>query len=251
MELVTQALVLHAADYLESSRILRMLTRDAGMQSAVARGARSSRKRFGAALGLFAGGQAVLQMKPGRDLHTLSSFDVTDAHTDLALDLDRFAAASAVAELVQRLVVDDVADVAADIFDGVAAGLRLLGAASGSEIVPTTLGLLWRLVSTVGFRPELDNCVECHSPVPKDADLRFHAMAGGIICSNCASRIPGGRLLPASARAQLSEWLAGGSPVVEPMMARAHQRLLREYVMGHLAERRALRAYEAWETGAL
>lgn len=251
MELVTQALVLHAADYLESSRILRMLTRDAGMQSVVARGARSSRKRFGAALGLFAEGQAVLQMKPGRDLHTLTSFEVTDAHSDLALDLDRFAAASAVAELVQRLVVDDVADAAADIFDGIAAGLELLSAASGSETVPTTLGLLWRLVSTVGFRPELLSCVECHSPVPKDADLRFHAMTGGIICSNCASRLPGGRLLPASARTQLLEWLAGGSPVVEPLMARAHQRLLREYVMGHLAERRALRAYEAWEVGVL
>ena len=41
--LVTDAIVLHAFDYLESSRIIRLLTREAGVQSALARGARKSR----------------------------------------------------------------------------------------------------------------------------------------------------------------------------------------------------------------
>ena len=36
---VTEAIVLHAFDYLESSRILRLVTRDAGVRSVLARGA--------------------------------------------------------------------------------------------------------------------------------------------------------------------------------------------------------------------
>ena len=56
--LATDAIVLHAFDYLESSRILRLVTREAGVRSALARGARRSRRRFGSALDLFAQGSA-------------------------------------------------------------------------------------------------------------------------------------------------------------------------------------------------
>ena len=37
---VTDAIVLHAFDYLESSRILKLATREAGVRSVLARGAR-------------------------------------------------------------------------------------------------------------------------------------------------------------------------------------------------------------------
>jgi len=43
--LVTDAIVLHSFDYLESSRILRLLTREAGVRSVLARGARRSQRR--------------------------------------------------------------------------------------------------------------------------------------------------------------------------------------------------------------
>ena len=69
-QIVTDAIVLHAFDYLESSRILRVVTREAGVRSVLARGARKSSKRFGAALDLYAQGIADLQTKPGRDLDT-------------------------------------------------------------------------------------------------------------------------------------------------------------------------------------
>ena len=68
----TDAVVLHMFDYLETSRILKLATREAGVQSVLARGARTSKKRFGSALGLFAEGQAQIQVNPGRELHTLA-----------------------------------------------------------------------------------------------------------------------------------------------------------------------------------
>jgi len=39
--LTTDAIVLHGFDYLESSRILKLVTRDAGVRSVLARGARA------------------------------------------------------------------------------------------------------------------------------------------------------------------------------------------------------------------
>jgi DNA repair protein RecO (recombination protein O) len=54
----TPAVVLHAFDYSETSRIVRLATREAGVQSALARGAKRSRSRYGSAFGLVAEGVA-------------------------------------------------------------------------------------------------------------------------------------------------------------------------------------------------
>ena len=75
--LATDAIVLHAFDYLESSRIIRLLTREAGVQSGLARGARKSRGRYGTALDLFAEGSAQLYVKPNRELHNLAGFEIS------------------------------------------------------------------------------------------------------------------------------------------------------------------------------
>ena len=56
--LVTQALVLRVTDYGEADRIVTLLTERYGKVSALARGARSSRRRFGAALSSFGFGEA-------------------------------------------------------------------------------------------------------------------------------------------------------------------------------------------------
>src|SRR5215208_123937 len=103
---VTDAIVLHSFDYLESSRILKLVTRDAGVRSVLARGARRSKRRFGSALDLYAQGTAELQVKLGRELDTLSDFDVRQSRPQLGLQLGRFMGASAIAELTLRFARD-------------------------------------------------------------------------------------------------------------------------------------------------
>src|SRR5919201_6125867 len=125
--LVTDAIVLHAFDYLESSRIVRMLTRDAGVQSALARGARKSRGRYGSALDLFAEGSAQLYFKPNRELHNLSSFELTRARNELAFDIGRFTAAAAIAELALRFGGEEANP---DLYDTVAESLDRLARSS-------------------------------------------------------------------------------------------------------------------------
>src|SRR5919199_3401182 len=124
--LSTEAIVLHAFDYLESSRVVRLVTRDAGVRSAIAKGARRSTRRFGGGLDLFARGVAQLYTKPGRDLDTLAGFDELRPNARLASDLGRFTGASAIAELTLRFGHEAAADPAlydavADAFDAIAA----------------------------------------------------------------------------------------------------------------------------------
>lgn len=242
----TDAIVLHIADYLESSRILRLATREAGVQSVVARGARSSKKRFGSAVDLFAEGQAQIQMKQGRDLHALQGFDVTASRASLALDLGRFTAASAIAECALRLLHDEAAP---SVYGVLLDGFDRLAAAAPADTGSTTLGALWRLIGEVGFRPAVAHCAECHTPLEDEAEARFQVAAGGALCALCARQVPGGRLLPPAARRALQQWLAGEAVLAESADVRAHQRLLREFLDHHLPDNRPLKAYRVWEQG--
>jgi DNA repair protein RecO (recombination protein O) len=243
--LATTAIVLHAFDYLESSRILRLVTRDGGVRSALAKGARRSSRRFGSAVDLFAQGSAQLYVKAGRDLDNLSAFDVEQARAELAADLGRFAGASVIAELILRFGRDE-AD--AGLFDAVAAALDALAIAAPEETATATLSGAWRIVAQLGFAPALDLCADCHSPLPPDDTVIFSHRAGGALCLSCGRLAPAGRKLPAAARHTLRQFMDGQhSPALDDSSARAHQRLLREFLAEHLTDGRPLRAMELWE----
>lgn len=243
--LATDAIVLHAFDYLESSRILRLVTRDGGVRSALAKGARRSSRRFGSAVDLFAQGSAQLHAKPGRDLDTLSGFDVVVSRPLLAADLGRFAGASAIAELTLRFG-RDAADVG--LFDAVSGALDALVAASPEAATTATLGAAWRIVAELGFAPTTDVCAECHVPLEPEATVMFSHRAGGALCTRCGRLAPAGRKLPADARDALRHFVAGDAlPPLDDASARAHQRLLREFLAEHLTDGRPLRALELWE----
>jgi DNA repair protein RecO (recombination protein O) len=249
MLLSTDAIVLHAFNYSETSRILRLATREAGVQSVIAKGARRPRSRYGSALDLFAQGTAQLYLKEGRDLQTLSAFDVTRARPAIGADLGRFASASAVAELVLRFGATNEAHTS--LFDALAGALDAVAAADAARASEAGLAGAWRLVAELGFAPSVDSCGVCHAPIAAEHDLPFSHAAGGVLCTACARQYPGGRSLPPSARACIAAWSSARRvDALAPREARAHQRLLREFLQQHLTDGRALRAFDAWEHGA-
>lgn len=242
---VTPAIVLHAFDYSESSRIVRLATRDGGVQSVLARGARRSQKRFGGALDLFAEGEAQFEVKPGRDLHTLARFDVVRGRRGIGERLARFEGATALGEVMLRVAAAD--DVNAVAYDALAEGLDAI--AQAADAVQATLRATWRMLAALGYAPALDQCVHCGEALPSDVPIAFSASVGGALCAACA-RVAPSRQLPPYARAQLATWLwddtpTGDAPLV-PGVERAHRRLLHGFVHAHLTDGKPLRAFDAW-----
>ncbi len=253
--LATEAIVLHAADYLESSRILRLATREAGVQSVIARGARRPRNRFGSALDLFAGGVAHIYVKAGRELNTLSSFEVSEGRPALGRELGRFTAAALLAELSLLFVRDDSNPA---LYDAVVAGFDRMAQAEPGATREVALAASWQLVRELGFAPSLDQCSLCHAEMDAAAEVHFSHRAGGAVCQRCApaanrskrAHPAAGRALPAPARARLRGWLAGEPSIrLSDVESRAHARLLREFLDEHLADGRPLRAFDVWATG--
>ena len=242
----TDALVLHAFDYRETSRIVRLITRELGIVSVIARGARRPRNKFGAALDLFASGEVQLTTAVGRDLHSLNAFEATRSRPALAESLDRFAAAAVLAELLLRFAPEQEDP---GLLDVVTDALDALCDAPPGEAAPVALGGAWCLAAELGFAPALDDCASCHATLDAASAVTFHHRAGGALCASCARHAPGARILPPEARNTLRAWLGRNpAPVLDEPSLRAHQRLLREFLEEHLTDGgRPLRALVAWE----
>jgi DNA repair protein RecO (recombination protein O) len=243
----TEAVVLYRFDYLESSRIVRLATRDLGVQSVLARGARRPGSRFGQALDLFASGVVQFNSLPGRDLSNLAGFEVLRFRSGIGSDLDRFAAASALAELALRFGHSGAPDPA---FDTLVGALDALAVAPKGSATETGLGAAWRYVAALGFAPSLESCAACHGRLPEAASVHFSSAQGGALCERCSAGRAnwGRRQLPQRALAAIRSWLSGESVQLGNASERcAHLRLFREFVQHHLAGEVELRALRAWE----
>jgi len=242
--LTTPAIVLSAIRYSETSKIVRLATREFGVQSAIAKGALRPRSKFGAALQLLSEGQAHLLVKVHRELHTLAAFDLVRLRVGLARELERYATASALAEVMIHFAPADPHPESYELFRE---SLDLLETAPSDQVQPLGYRVLWRLVSVLGFAPSLDSCVHDGTSLPSGGGLPFNTREGGGLCSTCAAQY-GATQLPAQAREDLVALLDPSAhlPRLDSRHAAAHRRLLARYIRYHLAEGAELPALEFW-----
>lgn len=239
----TPAIVLGALRYGETSKIVRLATREHGVQSAIAKGASRPKSKFGAALQLLSEGQAHLLMKDGRDLHTLTGFDVQKVRIGLADQLDRYATATALAEVMLRCSPPITHPEAYDLLRN---GLEALEIAPPVVLEVLALRILWGLVGVLGFAPVLDTCARDGEPL--GAKVGFSFREGGALCPQCAST-RAATTLDSKDLAELRLLVTAGEelPPLDEKHATAHRRLLTRWVREHLGEGAPLPALEFWQ----
>ncbi len=242
------SVILHAFPYGETSKIIRLLTREHGLLSAIAKGAHRPNSRFGARLQVMSEGVAQIYLKAGRDLHTLAEFDVTEQHAGLSREVSRYASAAALCEVVLRLSPAEPHD---EIYDLVIGGLGRLDTLASSDLQVASLALLWSVVAVLGFTPRSDACARDGRALPAGA-VTFSVTEGGFLCARCAETVSM-TVLEGSDRATLERLIAGDVTGLQPLAPRhaaAHRRLLVRFVERHVAEGRELRALEFWQEQA-
>jgi DNA repair protein RecO (recombination protein O) len=242
----TPAVVLHSFKYSESSKIVRLATRDLGVQSAIAKGASKVKSKFGARLQLLSEGVAQLHMRSNRDLQTLAEFDVTKQRPGLTKDIARYAAAAALGELVLRVAP---AEPNAQIYDCLVSELDHLASAADDRVDAVGIAAMWRAVSVLGFAPAIHDCARDGRHVPSGA-ATFSIVDGGFLCASCAADSHG-PTLHSEDRAALERLVQGDTeslPPIPPRHAAAHRRLLARFVQRHASEDQQLNALTFWET---
>ncbi len=243
----TPAVVLHVMAYGDTSKILRLLTRELGLVSAMARGARRAKSATGPRLDLFTLGAATLRVREGRELSPLQAFETDDANPALAHDVSRFAAASALAELALKCAP---AEPHPGVFAAVAGGLAALARAAEDDVEATALAASWAVVVALGFSPSLDRCVACGTPV--EGTIHFSAAQGGALCGAHRSGAGGIARLVTQDRDALAALVAGllPEPRLDARHGASHRRLLLAFIRHHLAEDRPLPAMTFWDQHA-
>ncbi|MGE0441061.1 MAG: DNA repair protein RecO [Gemmatimonadales bacterium] len=243
----TPATILSTIAYGETSKVARLATRELGVVSVIAKGARRPRSRFGAALQVLSDGVATIHLARHSDLHTLAGFELQRLHADLAGHLERYAVATVLGELMLRFAPHERQ---ADTYDFFRHSLDVLEAVP-PDVVPV-LGLrsIWGLVKHLGFAPALDACARDGVPVARSGSVAFSPAHGGVLCPLCARTVETSRLRPEDV-AELEVLIHGRGdlPAFDDRYLAAHRRLVDRYIRYHLADGADLPALSFW-TGA-
>ena len=179
----SKGIVLRSIRYGEADRILDLYTRDAGLVSAIAKGVRRTKSRFGGRLEPLSCVDFVAYQ--GRTLDTLTQAELLRSFRGVREDLARFDAAARMVGSVRALSGGDEAD--RRVFNLLYNGLDALEEHdSGFEAVEAAFGL--KLSILAGYAPQLDLCSNCAAD-PKEAPEPFYFAPdlGGMLCSECRS----------------------------------------------------------------
>jgi DNA repair protein RecO (recombination protein O) len=179
----SKGIVLRSIRYGEADRILDLYTRDAGLVSAIAKGIRRTKSRFGARLEPLSCVDFVAYQ--GRTLDTLTQAELLRSFRGVREDLARFGAAARMVGSVRALSGGDEAD--RRVFNLLYNGLDALEEHdSGFEAVEAAFGL--KLSILAGYAPQLDVCSNCATdPEEAPEPLYFAPDLGGVLCSECRS----------------------------------------------------------------
>jgi len=177
--LKTEAIVLRSMRYGEADRILHLFTPERGRLSAIAKGVRRAKTRFGGRLEPYFRLQLVLYQ--GRsDLLTVTSAETIAGHPRLREHGAALDGAARACDAVGRMFDDH--DAHAGVYHLLANQLALLDADPGRATRGNALAFRLKLLLAAGFAPQLAACAGCGEG---DHLVGFSGAAGGVVCSAC------------------------------------------------------------------
>jgi DNA repair protein RecO (recombination protein O) len=176
----TEAIVLRSIRYAEADRILHLYTPRRGRVSAIAKGVRKTRSRFGGRLEPFF--RLNLVLHEGRsDLLTVTSAETLAGHGALRSDAAALDAAARACDAVSRLF--DTTEANEPVYHLLANELALLDADAGTHASHANqLAFRLKLLLAAGFAPQLAACASCGE---REHLVGYSPAAGGVVCGAC------------------------------------------------------------------
>ncbi len=218
----SKGIVLRSIRYGEADRILDLYTEDFGLISAIAKGIRRTKSRFGGRLEPLSCVEFLAY--EGKTLDTITQVEVLRSFRGVREDLTRLEAAGGMIGVIRALSGGDEAD--RRIFNLLYHALDTLESrAEDAKSVEAAFGL--KLSILAGYTPRLDACVNCgrNPDEASNGDPPYFAPPlGGVLCVGCRSVSSDSFPLPPEALAALQ------SLVIRPIREAAVEKRLKESV---------------------
>ena len=177
--LKSEAVVLRSMRYAEADRILHIYTPDRGRVSAIAKGVRRSKTRFGGRLEPYFRLRLVLY--EGRsELLTVTSAETLHGHPRLREHAAALDGAARACDAVGRLFGDG--DPHPGVYHLLSNQLALLDREPARATRANALAFRLKLLLAAGFAPHLASCASCGEP---EHLVGFSGAAGGVVCAAC------------------------------------------------------------------
>ena len=225
--LKTEAIVLRSIRYGEGDRVLHLYTPHRGRLSAIAKGARKTRSRFGGRLEPFFRLDLILYEGRG-DMLTVTAAHTAAGHGRLRNDGRSLDAAARACDAVARLFEQGDPNIAA--YHLLANQLALLDADPARAGLANQLTFRLKLLLAAGLAPHLAACASCGEA---DHLMAFSGAAGGVVCGACEG---GGFALDEEAYTFLVDALANrlaDAPAASERALRQAERAISETVEYH------------------
>jgi DNA repair protein RecO (recombination protein O) len=177
--LKTEAIVLRGIRYGEADRVLHLYTPQRGRVSAIAKGVRRAKSRFGGRLEPFFRLNLVLY-EGKSDLLTVTSAETLAGHPRLRESGPAIESASRACDAVSRLFGDG--EPHAGVYHLLANQLALLDRDAANATRANALAFRLKLLLAAGFAPHLATCASCGEP---EHLVGFSGAAGGVVCAAC------------------------------------------------------------------
>jgi DNA repair protein RecO (recombination protein O) len=182
----TEAVVLRSMRYGEADRILHLYTPNRGRVSAIAKGVRRARSRFGGRLEPFF--RLKIELHEGRgELLTVTGAQTVDGYGRLRGDRRALDAAARACDAVGRLF--ETSEPHPGVFNLLCRQLALLDQRAGdgdggrsSAAWGDALAFRLKLLLAAGLAPQLGACASCGE---REHLVGFSGAAGGVVCGAC------------------------------------------------------------------
>ncbi len=182
--LVYEALILRARESPGGSRILTLLTAEAGLVDVFVFGGPKSKLRSLAAP--YGAGRAFVYLDPVKDFQKLSDFEVRDSFPALRDELDRLWSAGLVAELLVK-----TSGGGGDYRQVLDLSLHCLTALDSCPLRaagPPLMQFLWRYLELIGLGPDPTSCSSCGAELRPSQGGAYSFALEAFLCPDCAAR---------------------------------------------------------------
>lgn len=188
----TRALVLRTFDQGESDRLVHLYTEQLGRVSAIAKGARRSKRRFPGTLEILTLLEVHIVDPPRSSLMRIEGAKLAEPFEGLVDNLGRYAIACQFLELLDRFTGEH--EPSPELFHFARGVLGVLAAEEPDRLL--ALLVVLKTLARLGYRPQLASCSVCGAALAAPGPAAgFEPRHGGALCADC--REPGDAGVPA------------------------------------------------------
>ncbi len=172
-------IVLSEIDFKESSKIIKIFTENFGLISVLAQGTKKKNSKTRNLSELFIKGS--FNLTKGKNMYYLKDGTIMDMNLNLRKNIKSIYFSYFFADLLKFAVMEN--DPQVKIFNLLDKTLKKL--ALSDDLVKLSTAYIFKLVSFLGYRPNLSMCSNCGTR--KFNRMYFSAENGGILCEKCKS----------------------------------------------------------------